>query len=233
MRTVRARHGPFAERPHYKIAEIDRICSDALKSCDLLPDSPEPVRIDRFVEKYFDVCPRYEELPDGVLGYTEFGRNGVEAIVVTTALDEEGGNVSERRIRTTLAHEGGHGLLHMHLFALGEKPPGLFEASDNRPEILCRDVQGESKTGCGYDGRWWEYQANRAIGGLLLPQKLVRQAVEPFCKPQGGLGLPALPDSEREQAVRELAKIFDVNPIVTRIRLDELFPAQKSGQLTL
>ncbi len=233
MRTVSTRHGPFAERPHYKISEIERICTHALKSTGLLPNSPEPVRIDRFVEKYFKVSPCYEPLPDGVLGYTEFGCDGVKAITVTTALDEEGGRVSERRIRTTLAHEGGHGLLHMHLFALGEKPRSLFEDDSDRPEILCRDVQGESKGSGKYDGRWWEYQANRAIGGLLLPRRLVGKAVEPFCEPQGGLGLPAISETKREVAVRELAETFDVNPVVARIRLEELFPAVKTGQIAL
>ncbi len=29
-----------------------------------------------------------------------------------------------------------------------------------------------------YDGRWWEWQANRAIGGLLLPKNLVNSALE-------------------------------------------------------
>lgn len=233
MKTIRTRNGPFAERPHYKLSEIDRTCADALKSTGLLPDSPEPVRIERFIEKYFNVSPRYEPLPDGVLGFTEFGKDGVKAIVVSTALDDEGSKVAERRIRTTLAHEGGHGLFHMHLFALGEKPQSLFDDDDARPEILCRDIQGEGAAHGGYDGRWWEYQANRAIGGLLLPRPLIRKAVEPFCKAKGGLGLPAIKADERERAVRELAGIFDVNPIVARIRLDGMFPVATPDQLML
>lgn len=232
MRTYRTNRGPFASRPHYKLAEIDRTCGDALKAAGLMPDAPEAVRIDRFVEKHFKVSPRYERLPDGVLGYTSFGPDGVTAIVITTALDEEGGSVSERRIRTTLAHEAGHGLLHTYLFALGEKPPKLFEDGNDRPEILCRDVHG-SPHESRYDGRWWEFQANRAIGGLLMPRALAMQAVAPFSEERGGLGLPALTECQRERAVRELAEIFDVNPVVVRIRLDDLFVPAESGQLTL
>lgn len=97
MRTYRTNRGPFATRPHYKLAEIDRICGDALKVAGLMPDTPEAVRIDRFVEKHFKVSPRCEPLPDGVLGYTSFGLSGVTGIAITTALDEEGGSVSERR----------------------------------------------------------------------------------------------------------------------------------------
>ena len=51
MRTYRTNRGPFATRPHYKLAEIDRICGDALNTAGLMPESPEAVRIDRFVEK--------------------------------------------------------------------------------------------------------------------------------------------------------------------------------------
>lgn len=233
MKTLSNSTGPFAERPHYEIEEIERICSDALKSTGLLPDMPQPVRIDRFVEKYFELAPRYEDLPNGVLGYTEFGESGVKAIVVTRTLDQEGGNVSERRIRTTLAHESGHGLLHMHLFALGGKPTELFGGETSRPEILCRDVEGEN-TGRGrYDGRWWEYQANRAIGGLLLPRRLFLEAAEAYSEEHGEFGLPTIPSARRELAVRELAEVFDVNPVVARIRLDELFPSSTFGQLTL
>src|SRR5690348_9329428 len=140
MRTAPARLGPFAQRPYYELPEIERLCGDALKSVGLLPTSPEAIRIERFIEKYFRVSPSYELLPAGVLGFTEFGSNGVKAIVVTTALDSEGSIGAERRIRTTLAHEGGHGLLQGHLFALGERPRGLFEVGhEHGPKIMCRN----------------------------------------------------------------------------------------------
>jgi hypothetical protein len=118
MKTIRSESGPVGERPHFKPSEIDRICSDELRKHGLFPSSPQPVRIDRFVEKRFGVVPRYEDLPDGVLGYTKFSKNGVNGIVISAALDTEGAKVAERRIRTTLAHESGHGLLHAYLFAL-------------------------------------------------------------------------------------------------------------------
>lgn len=44
MRTYRTNRGPFATRPHYKLAEIDRICGDALNTAGLMPESPEAVR---------------------------------------------------------------------------------------------------------------------------------------------------------------------------------------------
>src|SRR5260370_19088482 len=112
MKMIRTKSGPVSERPHFKPSEIDRICVDELRKAGLYPTSPEPIRIDRFVEKRFGVVPQYEELPEGILGFTQFGKNGVDAIVISAALDLQGGKVAERRIRTTMAHEAGHGLLH-------------------------------------------------------------------------------------------------------------------------
>jgi hypothetical protein len=233
MKAIRSRSGPFSERPHFEPSEIDRICVDELRTEGLYPNSPEPIRIDRFVEKRFGIVPRYEDLPEGVLGFTEFSKKGVAAIVISAALDAEGGKVAERRVRTTLAHEAGHGLLHAYLFALEEKPLHLFDGdSHSDHQILCRDVQGEQLKSRAYDGRWWEFQANRAMGGLLCPRALVQEALKPYLVPSGSFGGVALDQRRREEAVRTLAEIFDVNPIVTKIRVNELYAAE-TGQLPL
>lgn len=237
MKTFRAKTGPFTEQPFYKPEEIESICTDELQKLKLYPSDPAPIRIDRFIEKRFGVHPTYEDLPHGLLGFTRFGTKGVEAIVVAKALDEEGTVPAERRLRTTLAHEGGHGLLHAHLFAFGTRPDSLFGdglASD-APKILCRDggVSGiaVSKTKPPY--RWWEFQANQAMGALLLPKTLVETAVGSLLVSKGILGVRTLPDDRRERAVRLVAETFDVNPIVARIRLDALYPAAAARQLTL
>src|SRR2546422_8265658 len=127
MKSYRATSGPFAERPYYELNEIERIRTEELHEVGLYPSRPEPVRVERFIEKRFHVSPTYEELPDGILGYTRFNRDGVEAIVVSCALCEEGTRAAERRINTTLAHEGGgHGLLHAYLFVIGTESGSIF-----------------------------------------------------------------------------------------------------------
>jgi hypothetical protein len=234
MKTFRSKTGPFAKRPHFSLNEIEQTCTSELQAAGLLPSSPEPIRIERFIEKRFKITPQYEDLPAGVLGFTKFGRSGVEAIVVSRALDGENTTkAAERRLRSTLAHEGGHGLLHAHLFAMGEKPKSLFGDDNNKPEILCRDIPGERPHSHGYDGRWWEFQANKAIGGLLMPRRLVEIAVQKFTSEVGLLGNRVLAPDKRESAARELAEIFDVNPAVARIRIDDVFPSRQDGQLSL
>jgi len=61
---------------------------------------------------------------------------------VAKHLEDEGTLAAERRIRSTLAHEAGHGLLHAHLFVLGKATQPLFGDSfrPNAPKVLCRDV---------------------------------------------------------------------------------------------
>lgn len=237
MKNFRAKRGPFAERPYYEQGEIESMCLDELRKADLLPAQPEPIRIERFIEKRFRVQPRYDDLPDGVLGFTRFGSKGVEAIVVARVLADEGSRAAERRINTTLAHEAGHGLLHAHLFALGALSPSLFgDAVDPAaPRILCRDdaVSGTSATRTPYDGRWWEYQANRVIGALLLPKPLVRICLAPLAVSRGNLGQVTVDNSRRDEAVRLIADTFEVNPAVARIRLDEVLPAGNDRQLSL
>ncbi|MBI4090738.1 MAG: hypothetical protein HY422_01825 [Candidatus Komeilibacteria bacterium] len=234
MKTVRSKTGPFTSRPHFKLNEIEEICATELKAVGLYPSTPEPVRIDRFIEKHFKISHEYDDLPNGVLGFTKFGRHGVEAIVVARSLDgDHSGKLVERRLRTTLAHEAGHGLLHKHLFALGAKPKSLFGDSDEKPEILCRDIPGEQLTAPGYDGRWWEFQANKAIGGLLMPRRLVELAADRFTAEVGSFGSRTLIPEKREVAIRALADIFDVNPIVARIRLEDIFSSKQQAQLLL
>jgi hypothetical protein len=227
MRTYRPRSGgKFAEQPFYSASDFESICVEALTSVELFPASPSPVRIDRFIEKRFKIQPTYAPLPQGVLGFTRFGTRGVEEIVISQTFDEEGTAVAERRLRTTLAHEGGHGLLHAHLFALGERPDSLFagELAPDGPKIMCRD-EGSY--------RWWEYQANQAMGVLLLPQSLVDKTLEETVEARGLLGVRILPSAERDAAIRLIVDTFDVNSIVAKYRLDALYPPSAEQQLTL
>lgn len=232
MRTYRTSAGPFVERPFYSADEVERICVEALRLTDLLPKDPEPIRIDRFIEKRFKVVPEYKDLGTGVLGMATFGRNGVHGITVAQALDDEATVSSERRIRTTLAHEGGHGLLHTHLFAFADEKLLFGEYTPSGPAVLCRDINGTPNKS-KYSGQWWEYQANMAMGSLLMPRALVIKATDKFLAQSGNMGLKELPRGMRPDAIVELSEIFDLNSIVVTIRLNEIFPETSSAQMVL
>jgi hypothetical protein len=237
MRSYRATKGPFAERPVYSQQEVEELCADELRKAGLYPSTPSPVRIERFIEKRFSVSPIYEDLPDGLLGYTKFGSKGVESIVVAKSLTDDSSKVASRRVNTTLAHEAGHGLLHAHLFAVGaESAASLFDGNVDAksPKILCRPdgvpgIQNRSN----YDGRWWEFQANLTIGALLLPKPLVEECLSATLTSTGLFGVKRLEPRKREAAVKLVSDTFDVNPVVARIRVEQLYPEKQDRQLTL
>lgn len=214
------------------------MCLEALRNANLLPSSPEPIRIERFIEKHFGCRIFYEDLGAGVMGCTAFRNDGkVECIIVSSNLDD-GGEASERRVRTTLAHESGHGLMHANLFIRRSEQSNLALGTEHhenldfkKRRILCRgsDIAvGSNKN--RYDGRWWEWQANRAISGFLLPARLVHKAAAPFLNSSPVTNSRSMREGARFDAERALAQIFDVNPVVARIRLWELFPGD-SGQM--
>ena len=149
------------------LGEIDEICLEALKSQSLLPSKPAPIRIERFVEKQFRTPLRYEDLGPDNLGCTIFNSSGaVEAILVSRSLEEQNTTPARRRVRSTVAHEAGHGLLHGPLF-IGDNFP---DRGENQRRILCRSEDILVETQRSYRGRWWEFQANQAIGESLASQ---------------------------------------------------------------
>lgn len=238
MQSFRANYGPFEQQLRFSVEEIDRMCRDALAREKLLPSTPEAIRIDRFVEKHFNCTISYEDLGEGILGCTLFNPNGsVKVICISSRLDDDT-PVGQRRERATLAHEAGHGLMHPSLFMasldqgrLNIASPATENLDFKERRILCRDTDVKEAVGAqrGYDGRWWEWQANRAIGGLLLPRTLVQKAVADYLEHAPITGGATLRANARAAAVVHVADVFEVNPAVARIRLAEVYP-DRGGQ---
>lgn len=230
MKQRRDPASPFGISLWFPSGEIDDICLGALKANKCLPAEPGVVEIETFIERQFGCAAEYEDLGAGVLGFTRFGTDGRVLRMGVNSKLFEGGPSGARRARATFAHEAGHGLLHSLLFINPPRselfPTGTFDAG--KRQIMCRDEDLFGRR--AYDGRWWEVQANYAIGGLLLPKALVQMAARPFLKVDG-LGLEVLPDAKREEAARSLADIFEVNPAAVGIRLGQLWP-KNSDQLT-
>lgn len=226
MKTFKSTRGPFVERPFYKDQEVESMCSDELRSVGLLPNEPGPIRIDRFIEKHFKIVPCYEPLPASILGLTQFSDSGPARVIVSEGLEQNDTTVNERRIRSTLAHEAGHCMLHTHLFAFAAQGSPLFgdHTDPKAPKVLCREPQP-------YAGEWWEFQANLAMSMLLLPAHLVHTALSTYLRPAGLLQIPQLPEDQRQEAVRSLVEVFNVNPVMIKIRLEKLYPTNASGNL--
>ena len=228
MKIFQSKTGPFSTRPYFTQEEIDSTCIDELSTVGLLPHDPGPIRIDRFIEKRFGRPHSYGELDAGVLGLSLFGSAGLVGIVIASELERDTSRPTERRLRSTLAHEAGHALLHSFLFALNSEPLFGDWSNPQKPRVLCRDERIGT-----YNGDWWEHQANMVMGAILMPKQLVSVAVEPFLTQTGTLRLSVLDVGDRERVVRQLADLFDVNPALARIRLGSIFPIRPAEQLTL
>jgi hypothetical protein len=216
--------GPFPTRLYYSDDEIEEICSNALADTNLLPTKPSPIRIERFIEKKFGVQVIHEPLEEGVLGFTVFSSEGIEAVHIAPLTGKSQLWVQEdRRINSTLAHEAGHCLMHTELYVERCANGTVFEDHPNvtQDRIVCRDEQPNDRTKQrGYIGEWWEFQANRAIGALLMPKQLFLSFMQPFLDRSGTQGISRLPIKVQREAIEAASHIFDVNQMVVRLRIN-------------
>ena len=232
MRTRKNASSPFGMVLYLTKDEIDKMCEDALREAKFLPDKPAAIKIDQFIEAYFKCNLDFgTDLGADVMGFTFFSPKAAPVVVGVSPSLCDGTQVNDRRVRTTLAHEAGHCLIHPILFMPDIDTSSLFGTNVDvkKRQILCR--QQDFEGGRGYDGRWWEFQANCAIGSFLLPKQIFKTACEKFLVPVGSLGMKEIPPSKREIAARELSEFFDVNPKVVTIRLNNLFPASRQPEL--
>ena len=222
MNERRSASSPFGKILYFSEGEIEERCESALAAAGCLPDSPEPVEIESFIEQYLEARIVYEEMDDGVLGFAVFDSDGRTHIVGAARALFDGGSSGSRRVRSTLAHEAGHGILHGPLFVEADTSQSLLKGNYDHEtrRILCRDSDLRMR---GYGGRWWEWQANQAIGGFLIPRGLLERSVRPLLMTSGMLGVLTLPKKNRDAAKRAVAATFDVNPVVAEIRLAGAF----------
>jgi hypothetical protein len=188
------------------------------------------VDVDAILEHAVGAIPDFVDLPDGVLGRTNFAADGRFTIEVSRDLSEraEHDRVARRRLRSTLGHECAHGAFHAHLHLADESTLSLFGDSPapRTPRILCRrDSVDAHSPGARprYNGDWWEYQANRGMTALLLPRRVLAEQVNAACAMRRVATVEAaVRAGEGEQLVRALADVFDVNPVMVLYRLQDL-----------
>jgi hypothetical protein len=222
--TMRSQTGPFHRKLFIPEQRLESTCLDALRAMNLLPDVPSPIRIERFVFFRFGIEEEYEELPAGIMGCAKFTREGLRRIILNRHLAEDQSVVSLRRLRSTLAHEAGHGLFHTELFieklTLDEEH-GTFGRGGSTSDSVSPDgfaCRAEAGLDMPRPYEWWEYQANRAMAALLLPWTLVIEAAKE--RLLGVLAASGPVEDRVRQPEQELAELFDVNRRMVSIRLD-------------
>jgi hypothetical protein len=166
VRELPDRGGRLPYRLWYEESEIESIAAGELARAGLPTLAGGPATdVDAFVELHMGVVPEFTWMPRGVLGATEFTARGEVRLQVSAELslraDRE--RAAEKLLRSTLAHEAAHILLHRVLFL--KESLDLFGGLPSRSE-LCRSVGVPQP---GHLGEWWEWQANRGMSALLLP----------------------------------------------------------------
>jgi Zn-dependent peptidase ImmA (M78 family) len=173
--------GPFLEYFFIPEARIHRIACETLVSLELMPDSPGPVRIERYCEKRWGFSEDYVHLPKGVLGKAKFSEGGLDVIQINRELSEDSSEMGNIRTRSTLAHEIGHGELHSGRYAEKIRHERLQGESFEAPMAARRIIE----TACRKEqifrfqkDEWWEIQANKFMAAVLMPKHLLRQVFD-------------------------------------------------------
>ena len=180
-----------------------------------------PVPVDEMVEIYLGLSLEYLDMQK------LFGVSDVHGALW---VNEKRVGIDERldpaiypamlgRYHFTLAHEAGHWRLHRQLFFRRANQHALFPEGKERPEYICRSSDTEPI----------EFQANRFASCLLMPREMLKRSWHEW---RGGMeplyladlravqGNDGTDEAVLENAVRPLARTFQVSPEAMRIRVE-------------
>jgi len=174
--------GPFLRDEFIPDKRIERFALELLSATGLLPNEPKPVAVDKICDHKWGVPEDYEKLDADVMGYSAFTYKGFAGIVINSELENDRSVTGVRRLRSTIAHEIGHAILHERLFIekliFDHNQKLLFgeiERTAPTTAIVCRNNDIFGRPG---KIKWWEVQANKFMASLLIPKPLFLQIVE-------------------------------------------------------
>lgn len=218
------------KRPHYTQEELDEISENAVTSylTDKHGNALFPVSTDdlaSLIEVHaedLDLYADLSQLGSDVEGVTLFNPDGKPSIRIAARLSEA---KRENRLRTTLAHELGHALLHNILFKRCTGP-GLFD--DEEVEIDRVQACKEGNMLNAGQSDWMEWQAGYVSGAILMPATHVRLVIAHRFPNYIRGGLAACGDLF-EAMVQEVQSAFQVSSEAARARLLKLQVVRDAG----
>ena len=216
MRWVADLTGRFPKRPHYATDELERVCDDVRNdfahlrrvsaggclSVDDLAVMIECRAAD--LDLYADLA----ELGSDVEAVTDFAPDRRPRVRVSHVLSED--RRREHRLRTTLAHELAHVVLHNFIwwFDQGTLDTGRSWSLSPRCHTGRRVHAAD----------WMEWQAAYASGALLMPAAAVERVVEE----SGGPRVAWLRSASGRERVRRVRQAFEVSTLAAHVRLVQL-----------
>lgn len=181
------------------------------RSADLFPLSTDDLTtlIEKFAEE-LDTYADLGEFGEGVEGLTLF-RPRAKPIVRVSGLLNESSN--ENRLRSTLAHELGHVLLHDPLFQR-KAQESLFDTSVQYLQVCYRD--GAESLG---QGDLFEYQAWYMCGALLMPISELTARVTAKAQASDSYSEIWHDSALGQEVIEDASSWFCVSKALARIRL--------------
>lgn len=221
---------PWGKKLWYEDHEFRTLMEDALRrGGEDIFTAGSGVDVDRILEHGYGITPDYAaDLPADALGRTLFHRNGTIEVHVQRSLADEAGTdtVARRRLRSTIAHELAHVVLHSTLYPV-DHTQNLFGFDDPPAKVLCRSgaINGQAHD-------WWEHQAYRGMACVLIPSRLLDQTLPGILR--DSTVTDAVAAGKGKEVITTLADIFDTSFELTLYRLQELslLPSTVQPELT-
>jgi hypothetical protein len=202
VRWLRDASGRFPRRPHYEPSELDSVCAELLSQLrHIRSATSEALSTDDLtvlLEQHASDLDLYADLPPDLDGVTDFARGTRPRVRVAARLSAHARYA--HRLRTTLAHELAHVVLHNFIWWFDPGVP--FDPAALSPRCALR----------AHANDWMEWQANYCAGALLMPASAFSSAAEPVWE-----------RSSRGRAlIREIQQRFEVSAQAATIRLRQL-----------
>ena len=216
MRSYRDPSSPWGHGVFYEDHEFESVMDEMRgRAGKGVFERGKGVDVDLVLKRVYDLDPDFVPLPEGTLGRTTFHPDGRLVLEVSIDLADraESSAVDRRRLRSTMAHEGGHVGLHQHLYCLDNVTGNLFgDPVREAAGVLCRGDRIKDRPDYGGKREWWEYQANRGMAALLLPASQLRQEAEQALHQRGLPSVRAVIEAKQTQDfIYQLVDVFDVS----------------------
>jgi hypothetical protein len=202
VRWLRDATGRFPRRPHYTTDELESVCADLLLELHQVRSTRDAAistdDLSVLIEHHAAELDLYAELDPDFDGVTDFSRDARPRVRVAAHLSSKAR--LQNRLRTTLAHELAHVVLHNFIWWFD---PGVAfdpHALSPRCALRARSVD------------WMEWQANYCAGALLVPASELESGAEPVWERS----------SNGRALIRSVQARFEVSAQVATIRLRQV-----------
>lgn len=225
MRYTRDTTGRFDQRPHFDPEEIENLCQNALfdfigKTVGTVQHPISTDILTKFIESLTEDLDLFTNmadynLADGVEGFTEYSFNSKPSVYINQRLSLH--DYLKTRLRTTLSHETGHVILHGPLFK-EDSQCRLLRSTEEwaKPSPTTIAQRAASRD-------WMEWQANYAMGALLMPRDAVKELTSWYGQKYGFQPPFHLRTGHAQDLIKHTAKRFFVSNDAAEVRLKHLF----------